>query len=325
MNWRELVDRVIEVPVVTSFTSIGPAVRSRTDGWRPLDSYDLTGRRILITGATSGLGLAAARWCTRLGADVFVVGRSAERTASVCRSLPGPGVGHPLAADMGDLARVRGLADSIIEAGGVDTLVHNAGALTSDRRVNPDGVELTVASQVVGPHLLTDLLLPALREARPGRVITMSSGGMYATGLTVRGLEMTPDDYGGSEQYARAKRAQVTMNEMWASRHPATDSAFEVVFHAMHPGWADTPGVEASLPTFRKVVGPLLRTADQGADTLVWLIADDEPTRSSGDFWLDRRRRPIHKVPTTRRTDTPSRRADLWAHVEDLAGTGSNR
>jgi hypothetical protein len=109
----------------------------------------------------------------------------------------------------------------------------------------------------------------------------------------------------------------VTLNELWAERVPVT----EVVFHAMHPGWADTPGVEASLPTFRKVVGPLLRTADQGADTLVWLIADDEATRTSGGFWLDRRRRPIHKLPTTRRTDTPQRRADLWAHVEALAGT----
>ena len=320
MNWRALVDRAVEVPVVTSFTSIGPAIRSRTAGWRALDTYDLTGRRIVITGATSGLGLAAARWCTRLGAEVFVVGRSAERTTAVCRSLPG--VAHPLAADMGDLAQVRELATAIVEAGGVDTLVHNAGALTADRRVNPDGVELTVASQVIGPHLLTTLLLPGLGEAGPGRVITMSSGGMYATGLTVRGLEMNAAEYRGSEQYARAKRAQVTMNELWAARMPAINGRFDVVFHSMHPGWADTPGVEASLPTFRKVVGPLLRTADQGADTLVWLIADDEPTHSSGDFWLDRRRRPIHKLPTTRRSDTAARRADLWAHVQDLAGTG---
>lgn len=326
MNWRHLVDRVVEAPVVTSFTSIGPAVRSRTDAWRPLDSYDLTGRRILITGATSGLGLAAARWCTQLGAEVFAVGRSAERTASVCRSLPSPGIGRPLAADMGDLGQVRDLAAAIVDAGGIDTLVHNAGALTADRRVNPEGVELTVASQVVGPHLLTTLLLPMLREARPGRVITMSSGGMYATGLTVRSLEMDAAGYRGSEQYARAKRAQVTLNEMWAERMPAVSGTedepeFEVVFHAMHPGWADTPGVEASLPTFRKVIGPLLRTADQGADTLVWLIADDEATHSSGAFWLDRRRRPIHKIPTTRRSDTPARRTDLWAHVEALAGT----
>ena len=150
----------------------------------------------------------------------------------------------------------------------------------------------------------------------PARVLTMSSGGMYATGLTVDHLEMT-DDYRGSEQYARAKRAQVTLNALWAER-PDTRG---VVFHAVHPGWADTPGVEASLPKFRRIVGPLLRTPEQGADTLVWLAADDgAPLATTGKFWLDRRTRPIHKLPTTRRTDTPERRAQLWAWCIQRSG-----
>ena len=72
---------------------------------------------------------------------------------------------------------------------------------------------------------------------------------------------------------------------------------------------------------FRKVMGPLLRSAEQGADTLVWLIADDAATTTSGDFWLDRRRRSIHKLPTTKKTDTTERRTQLWNHVERLAGT----
>ena len=99
----------------------------------------------------------------------------------------------------------------------------------------------------------------ACARPAPGRVITMSSGGMYASPLRVSDLQMG-DDYKGTEQYARAKRAQVTLNEMWAARVPPR----EVVFHAMHPGWADTPGVQESLPTFRKVVGPLLRTPAAG-------------------------------------------------------------
>jgi dehydrogenase/reductase SDR family protein 12 len=317
MSWQRIVDAVVEGPVVTSFSSIGPAVRSRVDEWTPLEHYDLSGRRIALTGGTSGLGLAAAHRFTALGADLFVVGRSRDKTERVCSELEGPGTATAVIADMGELDQVRDAATTIIEAGGVDTLIHNAGALTADRRESSAGVEATVASQVVGPFLLTTLLLPSLREASPGRVITMASGGMYATGLTVRGLEMTEDEYGGSEQYARAKRAQVTLNELWADRVPAS----EVVFHAMHPGWADTPGVETSLPTFRKVMGPILRSADQGADTMVWLAADDEATTSSGDFWLDRRRRSIHKLPTTKRTDTPERRAELWARIEELAGT----
>jgi NAD(P)-dependent dehydrogenase (short-subunit alcohol dehydrogenase family) len=176
-------------------------------------------------------------------------------------------------------------------------------------------LELTVASQVIGPFLLTTLLLPRLREADPGRVITMSSGGMYASSLRVSDLQMG-DDYKGSEQYARAKRAQVTLNEMWAQRVPAA----EVVFHAMHPGWADTPGVRESLPTFRKIVGPLLRTPAQGVDTLVWLAADDgEPRATSGRFWLDRHQRGIHKLPSTRKSDTPERRRELWDWVSERA------
>lgn len=317
--WKNAVDAVVEAPVLTSFTSIGPAVRSRLDDWRPLDTYDLSGRRIALTGGTSGLGRAAAERFTALGASLFVVGRSRDKTERVCAELPGPGAATAVIADIGELDQVRAAADEILDAGGVDTLIHNAGALTPDRRTNADGVEATVASQVVGPHLMTSLLIPSLSAGHPGRVITMASGGMYAAGLTVQNLQMTADEYGGSEQYARAKRAQVAMNQMWPERVAAS----KVVFHAMHPGWADTPGVEASLPGFRKVMGPLLRSADQGADTLVWLVADDEATTSSGDFWLDRRRRSIHKLPTTKRTDTPERRARLWEYVEQLADSRS--
>lgn len=137
----------------------------------------------------------------------------------------------------------------------------------------------------------------------------MSSGGMYTAPLSVEHLQMTAAEYRGSEQYARAKRGQVTLNEMWA--HRVDRSA--VVFHALHPGWADTPGVAAALPQFRRVMRPLLRTPAEGADTLVWLAADDgEPLRSSGDFWLDRRRRKIHRLPSTVRSDTPLRRRELW-------------
>ena len=156
---------------------------------------------------------------------------------------------------MGDHDSVRQAAQRILdEHERLDVLIHNAGSLTHERVETPDGTEATVASQVVGPFLLTCLLLDRLEESAPARVITMSSGGMYTADLTVDDLQMGPDEYNGSKQYALAKRAQVTLNEMWAQRVDRQS----VVFHALHPGWADTPGVEASLPTFRKVVGPLL-------------------------------------------------------------------
>jgi NAD(P)-dependent dehydrogenase (short-subunit alcohol dehydrogenase family) len=316
----EFLDGALEIPVVTSFTRLGYDARRRLAHWRPLDSYDLTGRTVLVTGATSGLGLAAAEQFARLGATVVLLGRDAAKTERVRAELVervGRDAFEVVVADMGDLAQVRAAAAQVQAThASIDVLVHNAGALTADRRVAPSGIEATIASQVVGPFVFTSLLLPQLRAAAPGRVLTVSSGGMYAAALTVEQLQMG-DDYNGTEQYARAKRAQVTLNEMWSLRMPRE----EIVFHAMHPGWADTPGVRESLPTFRKVVGPLLRTPLQGVDTLVWLGADDgAPLERNGRFWLDRHERSIHKLPTTRRSDTPERRHRLWDWVVEAGG-----
>ena len=314
----DVADAAIELPVVTSFTRIGHDVRRRLDDWSPVDD-DLHGRGVVLTGATSGLGLAAAEQLAGLGATLVLVGRDEQRTRAV-RDRLAAGFGDDRfqigLADMGDLDAVERLAADLHRRfDRIDVLVHNAGALTAERHESPQGVEMTVAAQVVGPFLLTARLLPLLRAAAPGRVLAMSSGGMYTAPLAVMGLQMSDADYGGSEQYARAKRAQVTLQEMWADR---VDPA-EVVFHSLHPGWADTPGVASSLPTFHRVMGPLLRSPEQGADTLVWLAADDTATDSSGGFWLDRRERSIHKLPSTRRSDTPERRGRLWDSVVELA------
>lgn len=317
---RDVVDALLEAPVITSFTRIGYTVRSRLDAWRPLDEYDLTGRVIVLTGATSGLGRAAAAQLAACGATLVLVGRHADRNAATVTEIiesSGNRAVTQVAADMGDYEQVRGLASRVLaEHDRLDVLIHNAGALTADRRVAPDGTEATVASQVVGPFLLTGLLLERLAASRPSRVLTMSSGGMYSAALTVSGLQMSDADYRGTEQYARAKRGQVVLNEMWAERF----GGLGIHFHAMHPGWASTPGVDASLPTFSKVMGPLLRSAEQGADTLVWLAADDIPLRSNGCFWLDRRPRSTHKLRRTKNADTPDRRRRLWAWVSETSG-----
>lgn len=314
----DLVDTALEAPVIPSFTRIGFDVRSRLEHLEPPPT-DLAGHTVLLTGATSGLGLAATGQLAGAGATVVLVGRDRARTRRVRDELAdrtGNDRLEAVAADLGDQQAVRHLADTVRSRHDrLDVLVHNAGSLSSRRRTAPDGTEATVASQVVGPFLLTALLLPVLRAATPGRVITMSSGGMYVAPLTVDHLEMG-DDYTGTEQYARAKRAQVTLNALWAER---VDPA-QVVFHAMHPGWADTPGVAESLPTFRRVVGPLLRSPRQGADTLTWLATADEPATCTGLFWHDRRPRPIHRLPRTRRSDTPQRRRELWSWCVDRCG-----
>lgn len=321
MNGRDIVDALVEAPVVTSFTRIGYVVRLRLDGWRPLQGYDLSGRVIVLTGATSGLGKAAAMQFADCGATLVLVGRDADRNdqavAAIIASSGNLNVTQ-VAADMGDYEQVKELANRVLaEHDRLDVLIHNAGTLTADRRTAPDGTEATVASQVVGPFLLTSLLLDRLATTPQSRVLTMSSGGMYSSGLTVSGLQMSEAEYRGTEQYARAKRAQVVLNEMWAERF----GSLGIHFHAMHPGWASTPGVDASLPTFSKIMGPLLRSADQGADTLVWLAADDIALQSNGGFWLDRRPRSTHKIPRTKSAETPERRSRLWDLVSETCGT----
>lgn len=251
---------------------------------------------------------------------MVVVGRDAERTeaaaAAVRCSTANPAVSS-VVADVGDLAQVRAACAEILGTyDRLDVVIHNAGSLDRERSETASGIETTIASQVVGPFLMTTLLLDRLSEAGPGRVVTVSSGGMYAADLTPDHLEMPPDRYDGTRQYAIAKRAQVTLNEMWAER---VDRG-SVVFHAMHPGWADTPGVAASLPRFHRIVGPLQRSPRAGADTMVWLAADDgPPLETSGDFWLDRRRRSLHRLPSTRRSDSAPNRAALWEWVSEHA------
>lgn len=320
MAFEKIADAALEGPVIPSFTKVGYAARSRLFDWAPLSSYDLADETIVLTGGTSGLGYAAAERFAAMGATLVLVARDPEKTekaASRLRTSSGNDRITSELADLSDLDAVRQASRRIRDDHPrIDALIHNAGALFNQRREAPNGIEMTTQIMVVAPFLMTSLLLEPLRVASPGRVITMSSGGMYTSGLEVEHLQMDEDTYNGPKQYARAKRAQVVLNEMWAERVPA----HEVVFHAMHPGWADTPGVDDALPGFGKLLGPLLRSPDQGADTMVWLAADPGPGRSTGRFWHDRAQRSTHKLPSTEKTDTEARRAQLWSWCEAQTG-----
>ena len=143
------VDEVLEATVVGSFSSIGPALRSRTSGWAPPPRMD--GKRVLVTGATSGLGLATAKGVAALGAEVVLTARGHDRAeravAEIGGAVPGAELSY-LLADMGEFDQVRRLADEFLAAHDrLDVLIHNAGALTKDRRLTGSGTELTVASQ----------------------------------------------------------------------------------------------------------------------------------------------------------------------------------
>jgi dehydrogenase/reductase SDR family member 12 len=314
-----LADGLLEASVVGSFSRLGISVRSRllpefSNGSGPPSA----GRVAVITGATSGLGLAAASQLARRGWTVHFLARDRDRAERARhRIAAGAGTVSYGLADMEDQDSVRAFAREFRRAHDrLDVLVHASGAVHQRFAVNHAGIELTVAGQLVTPFLLTKLLLPALRAAAPSRVITVSSGGMYAQRLDPATLEMPPSDYRGVVAYARVKRAQVVLSREWARR---VDPA-EVTFHAMHPGWADTPGIAAALPWFRRAARPILRTPDQGADTIVWLATAAPEHLGSGCFWHDRRARSEYRLLWTRERD-PAASRHLWESIDRAAGS----
>lgn len=328
---KALIDTIMEKSVVPSFSSLGLRIRSRLFKWPSLDSYSLTGRVVVISGATSGIGEAGARQYAKMGATLVIVARNPGKTETLIGALKqetGNNNIHSVIADLGSQDDTRKAARQITARWpAVDVLVHNAGALFNQRMRADNGTDLSVELMVATPFLLTGLLLDNLNAAsdislakqrgvhpEAARVLTMSSGGMYTEALTVSDLQMSDTQYQGARQYARAKRAQVVLNEMWADRI----SAEKIVFHALHPGWVNTPGITDALPGFSKVLNPLglLRSAHEGADTLVWLSADNTVLNTSGLFWHDRQARDIDMTNKTRQADTPECRDELWQWCE---------
>ena len=309
----DLQDRLI-VPGLVGFTNAG--FRWHKRGWKPM-AVSLHGRTVVVTGATSGLGRATASQLADLGARVILVGRDADKAEATRREIVATTGNDNVAvalADLSLLADVRKLAKRLLKEPCIHVLVNNAGVLLNQRRTTAEGNETTLATNLPAPYLLTQMLLPRLRESAPSRIINVSSGGMYATGLALDDLQYEKSAYDGSRAYARTKRALVVLTEIWAEQ--LKDSG--VVAHAMHPGWADTPGVAGSLPGFHMMTRRLLRTAEQGADTVTWLAAAPEAAKASGVFWLDREPHMTHVFPGT--DPSPQGRQQLWDALARLTG-----
>jgi dehydrogenase/reductase SDR family member 12 len=315
---RTILDDLLELTVVGSFSSIGSTVRRRLFAWQPPASESLRGATVVVTGPTSGLGRTAAERLALLGARVVLVGRSRERLMNVRDELVathGEDRFPVVVADLSSLSDVSGAVATILgDEARLDVVLDNAGAISSHRTVTRDGIETTFATMVVGPFALVSGLLPLLRATPGARVINVTSGGMYAQRLRLDDLEWTRGDaWSGTKAYARAKRAAVSLIREWARRVPA-DS---VRFVSMHPGWADTPGLATALPAFAGAMGPILRTPADGVDTAIWLATQPAAALASGHLYHDRRIRPFDRVPLTRVGATDRRR--LWDAVVRLA------
>jgi dehydrogenase/reductase SDR family protein 12 len=286
-----MIDTLLDRTILFGYGRTGLWARRRLPGW-PADPPRLDGKVALVTGAASGLGLAASRGFARLGARVLVVGRNADRAedaAAQVRETVMDAEVTPLACDISSLAEVRALSRQLAEQEDqLDILVHNAGVMPERRERSPDGQELTFATHVLGPFALIRWTRELLERGAPSRVIIVSSGGMYAHSFACDDPASERKSYSATRFYATTKREQVVIAELWAER--LRDAG--VAVHAMHPGWADTKGVRDSLPTFAAVTRPIIRTPEQGADTIVWLGGSAEGIAETGGFWHDRRRRP---------------------------------
>ncbi len=309
------IDVALDRTVAPGFSAVGFAVRRRLPGWPPdPEPGCLRGKTALVTGASSGLGVATAEELARLGAAVHLMVRNLDKGKATLVDLRGrvPGAVFTLGrCDVSDLDDVAAFCAELAEhTASVDLIVHNAGAMPATRTMSAQGHEMTMALHVLGPLAMTERLLPVLG---PGaRVIFVTSGGMYAQRLRADDPDFLDGDYSGVTAYARSKRAQVELLPMLRQRW----ASYDVLPYAMHPGWVDTPGVAESLPTFHTLTKPILRGDHAGVDTTVWLAAR-EPAPPAGGLWHDRRERATHVRPGTR-TGT-AEVAELWDWVARCA------
>ena len=297
-------DALLDASIFYSFDRSGFRRHARSFTPGDLD-VDLTAKVCLVTGANSGIGFETSRALAGRGATVWMLCRDrqrGQRAVERLRAATGSSRVHLALLDVSDLGAVRRFAREL-PAPRVDVLVHNAGVLPDRRLESADGHEITLATHVLGPWTLTQALAPKLRASRDARVVFVSSGGMYTQRLSLDDCEWRRRPYDGVAAYAQTKRMQVVLAELLAEELPAAG----VTVSSMHPGWADTPAVQTSLPRFWKAMQHRLRTPAEGADTVTWLAASPAARGRSGLFWFDRRPRSTHLLPWTRESGADRR------------------
>jgi len=278
-----------------SFSALG--FQRRSAEWEEF-APDFSGQRWLITGATGGIGRAVALTANRYGATVLALARNTDKLEALRKDAAHPDGIRAVSVDMASIADVRALAGhSEISTGAIDVLVNNVGVLFNDFEITDEGLEASFVTNLLGPFLLTEQLHDNNLLAPDGIVINVSSGGMYGTPLKLEEMDCRDEkNYDGMAAYAMHKRAQVELTRYWNAQWQGKPAV-----HVMHPGWVDTEGVKTALPGFRNALKRILRDAEQGADTILWL-ADQRPAPAEEGIWLDRELQPEHEFAFTRKT-----------------------
>ncbi len=280
------------------------------------------GKRVLITGATNGIGLAGAEALAGLGAEVALVARSESRAAEAVVKIEAagasPGTVDVFLADLTSQASVRKLAGEVLDRyPRLDALVNNAGAVNATRKLTEDGVELTWAVNHLAAFLLTTSLLDRLEESAPARIVTTSSDAHIGARIPFDDLA-GENGYGrGFRRYGEAKLANILFTVELARRLEGTG----VTANCFHPGLVATGfnrnnGILMSIGmTFVK---PFSRNTQKGAETLVWLLNSPEIGAENGGYFVDKRRR----TPSAAARDAEAARR-LWEVSEQQTRGGS--
>src|SRR5262245_25394559 len=279
-----------------------------------MDELALRGRQVLITGATNGIGLAAAEALAVRGANVAMVGRSEARTKAAeslvrARAAPGASVSTHL-ADLSSQAAVRKLATEILARyRKLDVLVNNAGAMYTSRQVSTDGIELTWAVNHLAPFLLTDLLLDRLKASAPSRIIMTASDAHLGATIPFDDLN-AEGSYRGFGRYKETKLANILFTRELARRIEGSN----VTAHSFHPGLVAS-GFNRNngllMDMAMLLLRPISRNVQKGAETLVWLATSPDVVATSGRYYADMQSR----LPSPEAQDSAAARR-LWVISE---------
>ncbi|CAM9430625.1 unnamed protein product, partial [Heterosigma akashiwo] len=287
----------------------------------------------LVTGANSGIGYATAEGLAAKNAIVHMICRNEERgRAAQSQIIEATGCEPDNVqlhvVDCSSPSAINSYMPQLLDAiPKLDILVNNAFVMPSEYSKNDEGNELCLATMLGSSYLLTTLLLEAIGGGagdRPaGCVINVSSGGMYTVKARPHNLNSRGFRYDPVVVYALAKRVQVHLTETMAAAAAARPAAGPgVKFLCMHPGWVDTPGLRASMPDFYEKEKGNLRTAAEGADTILWLahqngLAGGAAPLRSGGFYFDQRERRQH-YRLARTALSRAQEAALWRGVQEL-------
>ncbi|KAB2352477.1 SDR family NAD(P)-dependent oxidoreductase [Actinomadura rudentiformis] len=279
-----------------------------------MNARNLQGRTVVITGASAGIGAAAARRFGELGATVAVVGRSQEKTKAIAAQVGG----EAHLADYGSLDDVRRLAADLLAAHErIDILANNAGAIFTGRQTSTDGHELTFQVNHLAPFLLTNLLLDRLASAPEGAQVINTGSAKYRTAhLDLDDLDGTRRRYRGMQTYATSKLATILFTRELAQRLQDTS----VTASAFHPGTVATDiGRDSALVrTFMKsrLAKVMISTAEQGAEPLLHLATLTDPQTANGAYF----HRLAREEPKNEQARDPNLARQLWERSAQLTG-----